>query len=164
MERPLPGFENYLVGFDENRVWCRKADNGRVLANNQGNKCNRIMWKLVVDGKHTTRSADSLLLSAFPEVDPGEYLYTLYRGVKNRKTKSKRRIKIADDILLEVLVLPTTYCLTLPLEFDVKRQIKQMFPGPFIRVECEPYQELYFRSDFHMVCVEKKLKEYFCSC
>lgn len=165
MERPLPGYEGYVVGYDDDQVWC-KSPGGTVLANNQPKRSNHIMWRIRRNGVPTMLAADDCMLSAFPEIDPGEYIYTLYRGVKNRPTTCgyKRKIEITEDILLEILILPTTYCLTLPIQYNIGKSIKKLFPGPLIDIPCEYkgscWREIYFRSDEHMVCVKKKLQDF----
>ena len=122
------------------------------------------MWRLKKDGKGTMLTADKVIEKTFPGIAPGDYIYQLYQGLSNTRCGSVRRVDISQSVYLEQLFGPTCYCLTIPFEMNIKKEIRNMFPGPYIEVEKGDIdakrRELYFTSSEHMLVVEEKLKDF----
>lgn len=159
MEGDIPGHPGYTIEIGD-EVKCYKGVK-EVTKKLPVRTNNTIYW--TVD--QTTYCAERLIQDTFPGLCPGNYIYQLYKDIPNTVNKSVHRVKINENVLLELLYNATSYCLTIPLDMDIKREIRNMFPGPYIEVEKGDInakrKEVYFTSKNHLKIVQLDVKKLF---
>ena len=167
MEKEIPGFDNYKVVIDNEGVRCINVSRGKPICNKV--VCNKIIWGLRKNGECHNTDAGRLIERMFPEVDKKMWLFHLYEGVKN-KTRQKAKMKIAPGITLLSLYSPSSYCLQMPLDMDVEKQIKRAFPASPVIINVEEgneikrWREIYFKADMCLLCVGEIIKDFLDNC
>lgn len=159
MRKQLPGHPGYEIEIGD-EVKCYM--NGKVRTSRLShNTNNSIYW--TVDKINYT--AERLIQETFPGICPGDYIYQLYKDIPNTANKSVHRLKISEKVVLELLYTPTSYCLITPQSINLKKEIKEMFPGPVIEIEegdcTAPRREIYFTSKEHLKIVQQKMLDFF---
>ena len=165
MEGIIPGWERYKIVIDDVSVRCINVESGKPLKNRVGNKNPSVTWRLVTGDKSLMLKAERFIQMTFPEIERKDYIYQLYNGIPNTVSSRTKKVEISKDIILELLFGPTCYCLTIPFEMNIKKEIKNMFPGPYIEVEKgnidAKRKEIYFTSKEHLLVVKEKMLDFF---
>lgn len=159
IEGNIPGHPGYTIEIGD-EVKCYKGVK-EVTKKLPVRTNNTIYW--TVD--KTNYCAERLIQDTFPGLCPGNYIYQLYKDIPNTVNKSVHRVKINENVLLELLYNATSYCLTIPLDMNIKKEIRNMFPGPYIEVEKGDIdakrKEVYFTSKNHLKIVQLDVKKLF---
>lgn len=159
MRRQLPGHPGYEIEIGDD-VICYK--DGKELTKRLPVRTNNTVYWAV---DKTNYCAERLIKETFPGICPDEYIYQLYKDIPNTANKSVHRVRISEKVLLELLYTPSSYCLTVPRDMDIKKEIKEMFPGPIIEVEegdiDAQRREIYFTSKNHLKIVQLDVKKLF---
>lgn len=154
MIKQIPGHPGYTIEIGD-VVTCTCGN--KVLENKIYH--NSIYW--LVDRKKL--KAEMLIEETFPGIKDEEYIYQLYKDAQNTPCTQVRKVMISNNITLEQLYIPESYCVTSQQSINLKKEIKEMFPGPLIEVEegdcTAPRREIYFTTREHLKIVELKLKD-----
>ena len=150
----IPEHQRYEIEIGDG-IRCTCGD--RVLENKIYR--NSIFW--LVDCKKL--KAEDLIKNTFPGIKDEEFIPLLYRDISNTICTQVRKVAISNYITLEQLYRPESYCVTSPQSINLKKEIKEMFPGPIIEVEegdcTAPRREIYFATREHLKIVELKMKD-----
>lgn len=159
-EKTIPGYEDYKIRITDDAVKLLNT-HGKVLTNMlQGNK---VWWKL----KKVNVCAEDIIASTFPDLQPRDYIYKLYKGVQNRVTGRTRTVELAPNINLSLLYHPTSYMLETPVDVDIRDVIKEMYPSQICMInvvegnEVRTWREIYFRAPECFRCVYQRFADFF---
>lgn len=160
MRQQIPGHPGYEIVIGDKEVKCYK--NGKELTKRLPVRTNNTVYWTV---DQINYCAERLIRDTFPGICPGNYIYQLYKDIPNTANQSVHRVKIKENVLFELLYNPTSYCLITPQSINLKKEIKEMFPGPIIEVEegdiDAQRREIYFTSKEHLKIVELEVKKLF---
>ena len=164
MEGNIPGWERYKIVIDDTSCRCINVESGKAIKNRVGNNSSSITWRLTNGDRYISLLAESFIQMTFPGIERKDYIRQLYDGIPNTVSSRTKKVEISKGIILELLYGPTCYCLTTPIEPCIKKEIKRMFPGPYIEVErgdCDALKrEYYFTSKEHLLVVEEKIADF----
>lgn len=159
MRKQIPGHPGYTIEIGD-EVKCYK--NGKEVSKRLPVRTNNTIYWTV--GK-TNYCAERLIQETFPGLCPGNYIYQLYKDIPNTANQSVHRVKISENVLLELLYHATSYCLTVPRDMNIADKIKKMFPGPVLNIDKGDIdaqrREIYFTSKEHLKIVQQKMLDFF---
>lgn len=121
----------------------------------------QMLWR--VDNRSV--SAERLVKATFPEMTKSEYIPKLYKGVKNKPRTRTFSFDIVPGVRLTALYQASVFLVETPVEPDVEKDIKRMFPGMTINViegvSGNYHREIYFTSSDYVLTIKQKIIDFF---
>lgn len=109
--------------------------------------------------------AERLIEQTFPEMSRSEYIPKLYHGMKNSPRNRTLTFNIKPGIKLTALYQASVFYIETPVEPDVEKDIKRMFPGMTINVvegvSGNYHREIYFTSSDYVLTIKQKIIDFF---
>ena len=159
MRKQIPGHPGYTIEIGD-EVKCYKGV--KELTKRLPVRTNNTVYWTV---DKTNYCAERLIMDTFPGICPGNYIYQLYKDIPNTANQSVHRVKINENVLLELLYHATSYCLTVPQDMNIADKIKKLFPGPVLNIDKGDIdaqrREIYFTSKEHLKIVQQKMLDFF---
>lgn len=140
-EREIPGFPGYKMRITDDSVDVVSPTGKPRKDNLQGNTVN-----VVVNLKNISK--ERLIQFTFPELQPRDYIYKIYKDVREKHRESTLTLDVVPGVKLTKLYDPPVYYLETPVWMDLGKVMKTMYPGIQINViegnSLRKWREIFF--------------------
>lgn len=157
-EREIPGFPGYRMRITDDSVDVVSPAGKPRKGSLQGNTVK------VQLGTHNF-SMENLIQLTFPELNHRDYIYKIYKDVREKHRNSTLTVEIVPGVKLTKLYDPPAYYLEMPVWMDLGKTIKTMYPGIQINViegtSLRRWREIYFVTDKCVKYVRQQMKDFF---
>ena len=157
-EREIPGFPGYKMRITDDSVDVVSPTGKPRKDNLQGNTVN-----VVVNLKNISK--ERLIQFTFPELQPREYIYKIYKDVREKHRESTLTLDVVPGVKLTKLYDPPVYYLETPVWMDLGKVMKTMYPGLQINIiegnNLRYWREIYFVTDRCTKYVLQQMKDFF---
>lgn len=157
MEREIEGFPGFSILFEDGEIKLLKK--GRVLQPQVEH--GSLWWRL----NNKLYNPETIIEATFPELHKRDYIYTLYKDVREEERKQMLTKDILPGIKLTKLWDKNSYYLETPVWMELAKPFKKMFGGTQIQVtegnEIRRWREFYFSSTDCMRLVRQKILDFF---
>ena len=156
-EREIPGFPGYRMRITDDSVEVVSPTGKPRKGSLQGNTVK------VQLGTHNF-SMENLTQLTFPEFHNRDYIYKIYKDVRERHRDSTLTKEVVPGVKLTKLYDPPAYYLETPVWMNLGQTVKKMFPGIQINViegtALRYWRELYFVTDKCFKYVLQKFRDF----
>ena len=158
-EREIPGFPGYRMRITDDSVEVVSPAGKPRKGSLQGNT-------VKVQLGTNNFSMENLTLLTFPELKrPRDYIYKIYKDVRERHRDSTLTKEVVPGVKLTKLYDPPSYYLETPVWMDLGQTVKKMFPGIQINViegtSLRRWREIYYATDKCFKYVLQQMKDFF---